>query len=270
MQRICNIPSLSLSLALASWCAAPVSADLIEVDVNGLCPGPQAVSFGVKASFTPTGGDFGAGTGTATVRFTLENTTGLYDFASGVGNPILTGFFFNVPPGTSVAYTEALILAGSTIVSTGTVVGGVPVPAGCTVLAVDVPQTGWYQLQGSSATGQFGIFTNGVTTLEGVKAGLVDSETYSACVAQGQVYSPLVVAGRVQYSLDLGNLGTTLDSATDFLRLCTVRPDPDDASSFAGKFQATGPDGEESCFIGEPCAVPTAPATWGAIKTTYR
>ncbi|HZM17365.1 MAG TPA: hypothetical protein VFE28_15300 [Candidatus Krumholzibacteria bacterium] len=263
----------TLFVAIVTLAFAPgaASADQIVANVDGLCPENQTVSFQATIGFTATGGNFASGTGTATVTFTIENTSGVFPFQSpALGNPVLTGFFFNVPPGTGVSLTGATILAGSSIVSTGTVYDGVPIPAACTTLVADQGTT-WYHLEGSSATGGFGIFTNGVTTLEGVKAGLVDPQVYAACVAQGDVFSPLVVAGTVRYTLSLTNLGTTLDSAADFRNICTLPQGGHEASWLAGKFQATGTNGEESCFVAEPCLlVPIETWVWGGVKGLYR
>jgi len=254
-----------------AFMAGMASADQFVESVNGVCPENQPVSFLATIGFTPTGGNFNAGTGTATVTFTIENTSGVFPFQSpALGNPVLTGIFFNVPPGTGVGLSGMSILAGSSIVSTGAVVGGVPVPPGCTTLVADQPTT-WYHLEGSTATGEYGIFTNGLTTLEGVKAGLVDPQVYVACAAQGDVFSPLVVAGVVRFTLNLTGLRRSLDSAADFTTICTLRPEPSDASWLAGKFQATGTNGEESCFIAEPCTlVPVTAWIWGDVKNLYR
>ncbi|HEY2955255.1 MAG TPA: hypothetical protein VGK89_08410 [Candidatus Eisenbacteria bacterium] len=247
-------------------------ADTYLATVRGSCTGGDQTSFQALIEFTPTGGNFANGTGTAIVRFTLENTTGLIPFQSPAkGNPILTSFYFNVPPGTLVLYTEGRILAGSTFYSTGTTVNGIPVPAGCTVLVADLIRTDFYELQGSSSTGQYGIFTNSLQTAGGVAAGLVDPEVFAACVPQGDFFSPLVIGGQVRFTLTLGNLGTTLDSAADFQLLCSLVSGMRDPSSFAGKFQGTDIGGEGSCFNGTPCG-PTAvaPGSWGAIKLIYR
>ena len=248
------------------------AADTYVTTVRGLCTGGDSTSYQVTIDFTPTGGNFGNGTGTATVRFTLENTSGLIPFQSPAkGNPILTSFYFNVPPGTLVLYTEGRILAGSTVYSSGAVVNGIPVPAGCSVLVADLIRTDFYELQGSSSTGQYGIFTNSIQTAGGVAAGLVDPEVFVACVPQGDFFSPLVIGGKVTFTLTLGNLGTNLDSAADFQLQCSVVPGQRDPSSFAGKFQGTDVGGEGSCFIGIPCG-PTAaaPRSWGAVKSIYR
>ncbi len=256
-----------LLLLLALPCAATgARADTTTESVSGSCPGPQGVSFQLTIDFTPTG------TGTATVRFTLENTTGVYPFQSpALGNPVLTGFYFNVPGGAAVSYVEGRLLAGSTLVSTGGNINGTPVPAGCTTLVTDVPKTEWYTLVAGQATGQYGIFTNGLSTAEGIKAGLVDPEVYVGCVAQGDVFSPIVVAGRVRYTIDLANLPPSFDSAQDFLSLCSTVHGQQSPSSLAGKFQATGVNGEDSCFIGEDCLpTPTRATGWGTLKRIYR
>ena len=36
------------------------------------------------------------------------------------------------------------------------------------------------------------------------------------------------------------------------------------------RYLELSPDGEESCFAGSPCPVPTEPATWGSIKHHFR
>ena len=261
------------ALVIAATClvSGRAAADTYVADVQGPCSGRTA-SYQATIDFTPTGGNFANGTGTATVRFTLENTSGLIPFMTPeVGNPIQTGFYFNVPAGTGVTYTEGRILAGSTVYSTGTVVNGIPVPAGCTVLILDLIRTGFYELLGNSSTGQYGLFTNSIQTEGGVAGGLVDPELFVACVPQGSFFSPLVIGGQVRFTLMLSNLGTNLDSASEFQNQCSIVSGQRDPSSFAGKFQGTGEGGEESCFIGKPCG-PTgnAPRSWGSIKTIYR
>ena len=246
-------------------------ADTYVATIDGPCANGTA-SLRADIEFTPTGGNFANGTGSATVRFTLENTSGLIPFQQpAVGNPILTSFYFNVPPGTPVLYSEARILAGSTVYSTGTNVNGIPVPAGCTVTPVDLIRTGFYELTGSASTGQYGIFTNSLQTAGGNAGGLVDPEVFVACAPQGDFFSPLVIGGRVQFTLSLSNLGTDLDSAADFQNQCSLVSGQRDPSSFAGKFQGTGVGGEDSCFIGIPCG-PTDAArkSWGTVKRYYR
>jgi len=96
----------ALLVVLALLLPAIAQADTLDRDLSGLTPAGHAVAFHVHVDFTPTGGDFNAGTGTATVQFTLNNTSGLFPFqAHQLGNPILTSFFFNVPSGTGVTYT---------------------------------------------------------------------------------------------------------------------------------------------------------------------
>jgi hypothetical protein len=263
--------TLLAAAALAS-AGRPAWADTYVALIRGVCTGGDSTYCQADINFTPTGGNFGAGTGTATVTFTLENMSGLIPFQSpAVGNPILTSFYFNVPPGTGVAYSEGRILAGSTVYSTGTTVNGIPVPAGCTVLLVDLIRTGFYELHGNSGTGQYGIFTNSLQTAGGIAAGLVDPELFVACVKQGDIFSPLVVGGRVRYTLMLTNLGTSMDSASDFQDLCSVVSGERDPSSFGDKFQGTGQGGGGSCFNGVPCGpTPVARSSWGALKQIYR
>jgi hypothetical protein len=136
---------------------------------------------------------------------------------------------------------------------------------------VDLVRTGFYELVGSSATGQYGIFTNSLQTANGIAAGLVDPELFVACVKQGDIFAPLVIGGRVQFTLSLSNLGTSLDSAADFQNLCSLVTGQREASSFADKFQGTGQGGGGSCFNGVPCG-PTATTrtSWGAVKLIYR
>ncbi len=248
------------------------AADVYVANVQGPCTGGDAASLQATIDFTPTGGDFDAGTGMATVRITLENTSGLIPFQSPAkGNPILTAFFFNVPIGTLVLYTEGRILAGSTLYSTGTTINGTPVPAGCAVLAVDLVRTEFYELQGSSSTGQYGIFTNSLQTAGGNAAGLVDPEVFVACVPQGDFFSPVVIGGQVQFTLMLGNLNRSLDAASDFQLQCSNVPGQQQGSSFAGKFQGADVGGEASCTVGVPCG-PTrnAARSWGDLKVIYR
>lgn len=249
--------------------AAVASADQSVQHVSGTCETGE-LSFEVTIDFTATGGDFSSGTGTADVSFTVINTSGVIPFLDpAVGNSVLTGFFFNISPGGSAAYTEARILAGATVVSTGGTINGIPVPPGCQQLGADWVQSLWYKLEGDSATGEFGIFTNALTTVEGIKAGLVDPDVYVNCVAQGDVFSPIVVAGAIKFTVALSGLDETLDSAFDFDSFCTSRPEVGDAASLAGKFQGIGPGGEDSCFIGDLCVVPTSADSWTGLKTRF-
>lgn len=228
------------NVLLVSLAAQAAGADTYVGNVTGPCTSGDVTSFRAEIDFASTGGDFSQGTGTAVVRFTLENTTGLVPFQNPEkGNPILTSFYFNVTPGALVAYAEGRILAGSTLYSTGAEINGTPAPPGCTELAVDLLRTEFYEFRGSSQTGQYGIFTNSVQTVDGVAAGLVDPEVFVSCVAQGTVFSPVVVAGRVRFTLLLSGLGTDLDSASDFQLLCSMVTGDRQASSFAGKFQGT-------------------------------
>jgi hypothetical protein len=257
---------LSLALLAALALAAPARADVSTVDVPGVCPGPQAVALRLTIDFTPTG------PGTATVRFTVENTSGVYPFQSpAIGNPVLTGFFFNIPGGASASYTEGRLLAGGTLVSSGGSINGIPVPAGCTTLLTDVAQTGWYELVVGASTGQFGIFTTGVSTVEGIKGGLVDPDVVIACAPQGDVFSPIYFAGRARFTVQLTGLPASFDSAQDFLALCSTVHGEQSPSSVAGKMQGTGQNGEGSCFAGKPCGpTPTRGTTWGFVKSMYR
>lgn len=265
---------LCRSLALATVLFGPglAEADTYVATVRGLCTGGDSTSLRAVIDFTQTGGNFGNGTGTATVTFTLENTSGLIAFQSpAVGNPILTAFYFNVPPGTGVVYSEGRILAGSTVYSTGTNVNGIPVPAGCTVLPTDLIRTGFYELQGNSSTGQYGIFTNSLQTAGGVAAGLVDPDLFVACVEQGDIFSPVVIGGQVRYTLMLSGLSSAMDSAADFQNQCSIVTGQREPSSFAGKYQGTGQGGGGSCFNAISCGpTTTAGSSWGAIKLIYR
>ena len=119
------------ALVIAAVLPAPALAvaDTYVANVQGACA-PGTASYRAVIDFTPTGGNFATHTGTATVKITLENTSGLIPFQSpAVGNPVQTAFYFNVPAGTSVSYTDGTILAGSTVYSTGTNVNGIPAPA---------------------------------------------------------------------------------------------------------------------------------------------
>ncbi|HEY6196714.1 MAG TPA: hypothetical protein VI504_16925 [Candidatus Eisenbacteria bacterium] len=257
---------LLLLLLASALSSSAARADTTTASATGFCPGPQGVSFQVTINFTPTG------PGAATVKFTLENTSGVYPVQNpSLGNPVLTGFFFNVPPGTGVVFTEGRILAGSTLVSNGGTINSIPVPAGCAVLGTDLVRTTWYALVAGQATGQYGIFTSGLTTAEGLKAGLVDPDVYVACVAQGAVFAPIFVAGRVQFTIQLTNLPASFTSAQTFLGLCSTVSGQQQPSSIAGKFQATGHNGADSCFIGRDCNSTSAhTSTWGTVKTFYR
>jgi hypothetical protein len=78
------------------------------------------------------------------------------------------------------------------------------------------------------------------------------------------------VAGRVRFTIQLANLPPSFDSAQDFLALCSTVQGQQSPSSLAGKFQGTGPNGEDSCFIGKDCSPTGARSTtWGTLKTFY-
>jgi hypothetical protein len=257
-----------LSLTLLALASSPLaaSADVTTATVNGVCPGPQSVSFQLGIDFTPTG------PGTATVRFTVENTSGVYPFQNPtLGNPVLTGFFFNIPGGASASYVDGRLLAGGTLVSSGGNINGVPVPAGCTPLITDLPETSWYELVAGQATGQYGIFTTGVSTAEGIKAGLVDPDVVVGCVPQGDVFSPIYVAGRARFTIQLSGLPASFNSAEDFLALCSTVHGEQQPSSLAGHMQGTGTNGASSCFAAKPCSpTPTRSTSWGTLKGFYR
>lgn len=235
-------------------------ADQRTQSVSGLCSAGETVSFKVVIDFTATGGDFAAGTGTGTVKFTLENTSGV-NLPGGPGNPVQTGFFFNVPPGAAVALVEARVLAGASLVE----------PSGCRVLATNEVHTDWYALALGEATGQYGIFSNGFEPGEGINYGWVNPDVVAACVEAGPVYASRYVSGKVQFTMDLSYLGESLKSAGGFLNICSVVHGMKQPSWVAGKFQGTGYGGGGSCFIGEECPpTPTRAATWGAVKSIYR
>lgn len=250
-------------------------ADTMQRTVTGETAYGQYIAFEVNVNFTATGGDFSAGTGTADVEFTLENISGLYPFQSpAMGNPLMTAFMFNVTSGASVAYTEARVLAGSSIYSSGTTMNGVTIPPGCIELSSDEAYTGWYELTELESTGSYGIFTNSLETEDGSKAGFADAQVLSSCVLQGDVFSPLFIAGPVAFTIALGGLDTSLDSAEDFLSLCSItQGDDQQPSAFAGKFQATDENGEGSAFIadeGNCSQVDAEESSWGAVKSFYR
>jgi hypothetical protein len=245
-------------------------ADTLDHDLSGFTPAGQAVAFHVHVDFTQTGGDFNAGTGTATVQFTLNNTSGLYPFqAQQRGNPILTAFYFNVPPGTGVTYSEARVLSGSTEFNPGD--GGQPAPLSCNQLAADDIQTGWYQLETTTSAGDFGIFSKDLATTNGLNEGIVDPAVVTNCVKNGDVISQAAVAGQVRYTLLLSNLNHSLDSANDFLVQCSVAHGGHTSSVFAGHFQGCDNNGQGSAFVGEtPCPTAARSATWGELKASYR
>ena len=259
------IPLCSLLLLACPLAPLVARADVTTADVSGICQG-QSVAFRLTIDFTPTG------PGTATVRFTAENTSGVYPFQSpALGNPVLTGFYFNIPGGASASYVEGRLLAGGTLMSSGGSINGVPVPAGCTPLLTDLPETSWYQLLAGPSTGQYGIFTNGVGTVEGIKGGLVDPDVVLACAPQGDVFSPIYFAGRARFTVNLSGLPAAFDSAQDFLALCSTVHGEQQPSSVAAHFQGTGENGANSCRAGKPCdPTPARSASWGQLKTIYR
>jgi hypothetical protein len=248
-------------------------ADTVVRTLTGTSAHGNYVAFDVTIDFTATGGDFNAGTGTAVAGFTLENTSGLYPFQDpSVGNPILTGFMFNVPDGAIVCLSQALILAGSNIYSTGGRIDGENYPPGCYPIASDEDHVNWYELTKDEAAGYFGIFTNSLETLNGIKGGIVDPEVMEDCIQAGDIFSPIVVSGRIKYVVDLGCLDTSLDCASDFLELCSeIFGEMQQPSALGGKFQGVDGGGEESCFVADPCIpISVEEGSWGSIKAMYR
>jgi hypothetical protein len=275
-----------MSYKLLVWClliALPLlptssNADTIVRTMSGTSSGGNPVALEVTIDFTPTGGDFNAGTGTATASFTLENTSGLQVYSDAiepaVGNPILTGFMFNVPCDAVITSMDAWVLAGSSIYSTGTNMVGTPYPRGCTTLSTDELYTSWYELEAQEAAGFYGIFTNSLETQEGVKGGIVDPEVLIDCELQGEVFSPIYVVGPVMYVINIECLTTDLDTAADFLTLCSFVPGAQQVSSaLAAKFQGADGGGEFSCFVADEgyCGeIGTEEKSWGSIKSMYK
>lgn len=250
-------------------------ADTIVRTLTGTSAHGNYVAFDVTIDFTVTGGDFNVGTGTAVACFTLENTSGLYPFQDPVvGNPILTGFMFNVPDGATVGLTQALILAGSNIYSTGGRIDGENYPPGCYPIAADEDHINWYELTADVAAGYYGIFTTSLETLNGVKGGIVAPEVMEDCIQAGEIFSPIVVSGRIKYVVTLGCLNTDLVCAADFLMLCSdIFGEMQESSALGGKFQGVDGGGEESCFVADPgeCTpVAVEEGNWGSIKAMYR
>lgn len=226
------------------WPAAGARADTTIVTVSGFCIGPQAASFQLLIDFLP------SGPGAATVRLTAENTSGVYAFQDPVvGNPILTGIWFNVPCGAIVSYDEAMLLAGGRIVSNGADLDGMPTAAGCTQLITDTPATSWYTLVSGPGAGQYGIFTRTPGSSEGRKAGLVDPGVYVSCKAQGSVFAPIVVAGRVRFSLRLAHLPAWFNSAHSFLSAGCDSENERPPWSLAGHVEGVEPNGHDSGFV---------------------
>lgn len=262
MRRTTSLFTATLLFAPALLIAQPYETSFFDN-----CSG-QNVGVDVSIEFTPTGGDFVAGTGTGTVVFTVENISGLYPV---LGNPVLTRFYFNVNSGASATFVEARVPVGSTIRSTGTEVLGDPIPVGCSQLAVDEVHTNWYTLESIPGVGQFGVFTAGANTTDGIKAGLVDASAIVNCVDQGNIFSPLVIAGPVKFTFDLQGLDATLDSADKFQHHCSTVEGEKTASAFGGKFQGLGAGGGGSCFLGDPCeTVSVEETTWAEMKTLFR
>ena len=249
-------------------------ADTIIRTLSGTSALGYYVAFEVTIDFTATGGDFSAGTGTAVASFTLENTSGLYPYTDPPdGNPILTGFMFNIPDGATAALSQAIILAGSNIYSTGGRIDGENYPPGCFPVTTDEDHVNWYELTEDEAAGYYGIFTNSLETLNGVKGGIIDLEVLEDCIQEGDIFSPIVVAGRIKYVVDLGCLNTDLDCAVDFLSLCSeIFGEMQLESALGGKFQGVGGGGNESCFVAEPCEPPVSvdESDWSSIKAMYR
>ena len=122
--------------------------------------------------------------------------------------------------------------------------------------------------------GYYGIFTTSLETLNGVKGGIVDPEVVENCILAGDIFSPIVVSGRIKYVVDLGCLDTSLDCAADFLTLCSeIFGVTQQASALGGKFKGVDSSGEESCFVADPgdCTpIAVEEGSWGSIKAMYR
>jgi hypothetical protein len=263
---------LAMCLLMLSTLSASAHASSVARAVFGSSPAGEPVSFAATILFTPGPGDFSAGSGTAVATITLENTSGVVpNGPPAIGNGVLTEFLFNLPPGILSVYAEARLLSGGALFSRGTTIAGEQVPAGCQVLTADRIVTSWYALDDHHASGQYGMFSNAFDTGSGVRAGLVDPDLIVGCVPQGQIFAPLVYAGRLRFTLMLYHLGTTLDSADDFLTQCSTASGTSQPSSLGAKFRATDLDGGGSAFVGDPCG-PTATlrSTWGTIKSIYR
>ena len=275
-----------MSRKLLVWCLLvglsllPISgkADTIVRTMSGTSSGGDLVALEVTIEFTPTGGDFNTGTGTAAVSFTLENISGLNVYSDMIepplGNAILTGFMFNVPPDAVITGMDAWVLAGSSIYSSGANMCGMPYPRGCTTLAADELYTSWYELEAQEAAGFYGIFTSSLETQEGVKGGVLDPEVLVDCELQGEVFSPIFVVGPIKYVVAIECLGPELDTAADFLTLCTFVPGVTQVSSaLAAKFQGVDGGGENSCFVADEgyCSqIGNEEKSWGSIKNMYR
>lgn len=252
------------------------AAQTVNRAFNGTCAS-QTAGLSVSIDFTPTGGDFNAGTGTATAVFTVENTTILYPFqTSPIGNPVLTRVFFNVPANATVSLTEARVLSGASVRSLGVTIKGETIPPGCDVLGADEVHTLWYDAQKKNAieAGQFGTFNAFVGTFDenSIDGGLVTPSAIVGCVKQGEVFSDLAVAGTVAFTIALTGLDLTLTSAQDFVSLCSTAGGSKTSAAFAGKYQGVGVSGGQSCRIGDggTCTpVPVHNTTWGAIKAIY-
>ena len=275
-----------MSRKLLVWCLLivlsllPVSgkADTIVRTMSGTSSGGNLVALEVAIEFTPTGGDFTAGTGTATASFTLENTSGLNMYSDliepAIGNAILTGFKYNVPPDEVITGMDAWVLAGSSIYSSGGSMLDTGYPRGCTTLDADELYTNWYELEAQEAAGFYGIFTTSLETQEGVKGGILDPEVLVDCVLQGEVFSPIFVVGPIKYVITIECLGPELDTAADFLTLCTFVAGASQVSSaLAAKFQGMDGGGEYSCFVADAgyCSqISNEEKSWGFIKNMYR
>ena len=252
---------------------ALAGADSITQTLSGSTAGGQPVSLRVTIDFLPGPGDFSHGTGTAAVTFTLENTSDVFPFQSpALGNPVITGFFFNVPPGTQVSYSDAQILApGSLYSANGAIIAGDLITAGYQAVSANKNVTSWYVVDDHQATGQFGVFTNTVETGSGVRASIANAHLFAGGSPQGSLFAPLVIAGRVSLTIQLSQLTPSLDSAADFLALCSSAPGSQQPSALGGKLQSGDINGAGSAFVGTPCSpTRTHESTWGKIKLLYR
>ena len=266
-----SIRTVLLAIVIMALAAAAARADFADQTVIGVSTGGTPVAFHVTIAFTATGGDFINGSGTATTQFTIENTSGVSPWQSPPsGNPELTDFLFNLPPGAAARLVEARALAGGTVWSSGVTIAGEHISAGCDPLTSDRLVTAWFS-GGNGAAGRFGIFSNAIETDAGTRGALIDPAALANCAPRGLLHTPLAIAGPVTFTIALTGLTTALRSAEGFFALCSVPPGAGSACSMGARFLGCGTRGTGSAFAGQVCSATVVRATtWGQLKILYR
>jgi len=246
---------------------ATARADVSEGLVSGLAPDGTPVAASVSTEFVPTGGDYDAGQGTGLLRITLVNQSGALPYANPKrGNPVATEVAFNLKGGARAFLMRATVPADGIICQLGAV--SYPSIGATSVLAAPMDVTSLYQLRTNPLpTG----YTHTIASVGGTRGGVVDVRMFQGLDRRGDVYSPLVFAGAVEFELWITGLDHSQESAADFVAGCALATIGNVPGAVAVKYQGIGVAGAYSTTAANPCATtPVIPSTWGAIKSLYR